>query len=34
MSMSALRATFGDNNSKEEVEYLVENIKKIVQKLR
>ena len=34
MSMSALRATFGDNNSKEEVEYLVENIKQIVQKLR
>lgn len=34
MSRSALRVTFGDNNSKEEVEYLVENIKKSVQKLR
>ena len=34
ISKSALRVTFGDNNSKEEVEYLVENIKKSVQKLR
>ena len=34
MSRSALRVTFGDNNTKEEVEYLVENIKKSVQKLR
>lgn len=34
MARSALRVTFGDNNSKEEVEYLVENIKKSVTKLR
>ena len=34
MSRSALRVTFGDKNTKEEVEYLVENIKKSVQKLR
>lgn len=34
ISKSALRVTFGENNSKEEVEYLVENIKKSVQKLR
>ena len=34
ISKFALRVTFGDNNSKEEVEYLVENIKKSVQKLR
>ncbi len=31
---SALRVTFGDYNSKEEVEYLVENIKKCTEKLR
>ena len=33
-SRSALRVTFGDNNSKAEVEYLVENIKKCAEKLR
>ena len=34
MARSALRVTFGDNNSKEEVEYLVENIKKCAKELR
>lgn len=31
---SALRVTFGDNNTKEEVEYLVENLKKCAKELR